>query len=248
MAMSAGASVMDLIPIWERLSSSSIIDNLLASLIFLIAQTVLITFGLGILFRWQNKKKNKPIVDIFHKRFLYSNASISDALSSLSHDRKDITELFYQMAIYHAARLKEIVTLQTSAFSSVAVPAYEYVADCEYMLILIKHIMYSKYHPEELVYIDYPHARFNRMIKFQEEMFKDIKKNNQQEIRENANLQNSALDTKNLPLKIPNIISNLDDERVKNFSILVVLDSETIQRLHVPAHITGIRTTVGYAA
>ena len=239
---------MDASIIWNRIISPNILDNLLASLIFLIAQTIFITLGLGIIISFINKKRNKPIVDIFIKRFYITDENIATTLASLKDERQDVTDLFYQMSIYHTARLKEIVTLQTSSISSVAATAYEYIADCEYMLLLIQHISYAKRNPNELAYIEYPEDRFNRMIKFQRDTTKNFdKKSVRSDIRTEKMVEASHIIRK-LSQNIPNLSYSLNEVHVKQYETLVVLDRYTIQNLHVPAHIKNLRTTVGYAA
>lgn len=239
---------MDASIIWNRIISPNIIDNLLASLIFLLAQTIFITIGLGLIISLINKRRNKPIVGIFLKRFYITNDNIANTLSSLKDERQDVTELFYQMSIYHTARLKEIITLQTSSISSVAATAYEYISDCEYMLLLIQHIIYAKRHPNELAYIEYPEDRFNRMIKFQRDTTKHFDKKSVKSDIKNEKMKEASDIIRKLSHNIPNISYSLSESHVKQYDTLVVLDRYTIQNLHVPDHINSIRTTVGYAA
>lgn len=235
---------MNFIAIWEKITSEVIIDNLLASLIFLIAQTLFITIGVGLLFRWQNNRRNKPIVDIFLNRLTSANQTISATLSSACENRDQITQHFHQQAVYHIPRLKEIVTLQTTALSSFAISAYEYIADCEYMLVMFQHIMHAKQHPNELVYLEVPYARFERMINLQNATLKS-----QEDNRNTYQNLEKALDSiQKLSTNYPNIINDLEDDRVKLYTSLNVLDVNTAQKLSIPEHINSIRTTVGYAA
>lgn len=239
---------MDASIIWNRVITPNIIDNLLASLIFLLAQTIVITLGLGLVINWINKRKNKPIVDIFIKRFYITNENIANTLSSLKDERQDVTELFFQMAMYHTARLKEIITLQTSSISSIAAKAYEYIADCEYMLLLIQHIIYAKRHPNELAYIEYPEERFNRMMKFQRDTIRTFDKQAAKSHIKSEKMKEASDIIRKLSHNIPNISYSLSESHVKQYDTLVVLDRYTAQNLHIPDHINSIRTTVGYAA